>query len=333
MSENQRLTSAARSLIRYPRFNALHQDISLCQELSVSTGEPQCMVLEGVTGAGKSTLARAYAESFPRYETDEGRKVPVFYVETPSPVTIKGMAARMLQELGDPAAEKGTRWSMDARVIRFIQACEVQLVILDDFHHLIDKDTNRVLNSVSDWLKVIIKETGIPYLVVGIEGTVEPILQANAQLSRLFAVRETLRPFAWDVAQKETIEEFASFMLYAEKSIGIPLATNMDRIELIARIHFATDGVVGNITNFMRLATLLAQKRNQDVIPLEILAEAFSKRLAKHMNRENPFEAPVERSFLIPPEIQPRNAPHSVSHRVRRRARTPSVGQVLTTGG
>jgi len=73
--------------------------------------------------------------------------------------------------------------------------CQVELVILDDFHHLIDKETNRILEQVSDWLKVLIKETGIPFLVVGIDGKVERILDANAQLSRLFAVRQTWNHF------------------------------------------------------------------------------------------------------------------------------------------
>ena len=87
--------------------------------------------------------------------------------------------------------------SLNSRLIKLLKACQVELVILDDFHHLIDTETDRVLAKVSDWLKVLIKETGIPFLVVGMEGKVERILRANAQLSRLFAARETLLPFAW----------------------------------------------------------------------------------------------------------------------------------------
>ena len=206
------------SLIRYPRFNELHNDIEFCQELSLTAGEPQCMVLEGLTGAGKSTLVQAYADAFPRYETDLGTKIPVFYVETPSPVTIKGMAARILEELGDPAAHRGARWSMDSRIVKYIKACEVKLVILDDFHHLIDRETNRVLETVSDWLKVIIKETGIPYLVVGIEGKVELILQANQQLSRLFAIREILRPFVWNPSNEAAIQSLGPLFIMLKKA-------------------------------------------------------------------------------------------------------------------
>ena len=163
------LARAHAALIRYPRFNALHQDIRMCQEMSRLAGEPQCMVLEGVTGAGKSALIQSYAGAHWRYDTAQGTKIPVFYMETPSPATVKGMAARMLEVMGDPAAHRGPLWSMNSRLTHFIQACDVQIVMLDDFHHLIDKETNRVLETVSDWLKVLIKETNVPFLVVGIE--------------------------------------------------------------------------------------------------------------------------------------------------------------------
>ena len=85
------------ALIRYPRFNSLLGNIQLCQDMSKIAGEPQCMILEGMPGAGKSTLVQSYAESHSRYETASGTKVPIFYLETPSPATVKGMAAKLLE--------------------------------------------------------------------------------------------------------------------------------------------------------------------------------------------------------------------------------------------
>jgi hypothetical protein len=292
-------TNAA--LIRYPRFKELHQDIRECQEMSQLADEPQCMSLEGITGAGKSTLIRDYAAAFPRIEEEDGARVPVFYVETPSPVTVKGMAAAMLSGLGDPAAHRGTLWAMNFRLIKLMIACQVELAILDDFHHLIDKETNRVLEQVSDWLKVLIKETGVTFLVVGMEGKVEPILQANAQLSRLFAVRETLEPFPYDPTDEDTIRQFARFVQYAETTIETTLPETLPRLELLYRLHYATDGIVGNLMNLLRYATLLVRQRGKKAIDLPILAAAFDKRLSKHLKgRVNPFEIPETEQFTAP---------------------------------
>jgi hypothetical protein len=313
-------------LIRYPRFNKLVSNIQLCRDMSKTAGEPQCIILEGVPGAGKSTLVKSYAESCSRYETPSGTKVPVFYVETPSPATVKGMAARLLQVLGDPAANYGTLWSMNSRLVHFIQTCEVQMVILDDFHHLIDKETNRVLGKVSDWLKVLIKETNIPFLVVGVEGTVRRILDANAQLSRLFATRETLHPFQWDSRDPETIKEFMTFVAFAERLIGMRLTEEIKREDLLYRMYYATDGIVGNVMNLLRYAVALAQQREADTLTLEVLTAAFDMRLAEHVRKKSPFLTSGDQLSTMPssaPSTKPTPSPQE--------AESLSASDVLTT--
>lgn len=296
------LAQANTALIRYPRFKALHNDIRECQEMSLLANEPQCMSLEGVTGAGKSTLVQDYVALFPRIEQTDGTRIPIFYAETPSPVTVKGMAATLLARLGDPAAYHGTLWAMNFRLIHLMIDCQVELVILDDFHHLIDKETNRILEQVSDWLKVLIKETGIPFLVVGIEGKVERILETNAQLSRLFAVRQTLQPFRFDSSDEASIQEFARFVQYSEQVIDMPLPTALPRLELLYRLHYATEGVVGNLMNLLRYAAWLTRQRNQEAMSLPTLATAFEKRLAKHVKKTtNPFLTAPNEVFVAEP--------------------------------
>ncbi len=326
------LVKANAALVRYARFNELHEDIRLCQEMSLIAGEPQCMVLEGLTGAGKSTLVKSYAEMFARYETESGTRAPIFYLETPAPVTVKGMAARMLEALGDPAAHRGPLWSMNSRLIQYIKRCEVQLVVLDDFHHLIDKETNRVLETVSDWLKVLIKETNVPFLVVGIEGRVEQILQANPQLSRLFAVRERLEPFQWNPTDEITIQVFASFIKYAEMGVGVPLSDELPRAELLHRLHYATAGVVGNVMNLIRFAALLAKKQGSETLTLAILSQAFIKRLHKHMAKKtDPFAVVTDQHFVAPLVTATNDLGSTNRRSKRRQKREPTAAQVLKT--
>lgn len=276
--------------IFYPRLKELHEEICRCQQLSRVAGEPQCMALEGMTGAGKTTLIRRYASEFPRRETRYGVVIPVFYLETPSPATVKTMASVMLEQLGDPAAYIGEIGILNSRLISLLKACKVELVILDDFHHLIDTETDKVLAKVSDWLKVLIKETGVPFMVVGIEGKVERILRANPQLSRLFAAREALVPFVWQPEQQDTIQNFHLFVGTIEKSIGKNLTQSLPRTELLYRIFYSTNGVVGNVMNLLRYAVMLAEERSATSLDLDLLALAFEKRMSKHLpDKQNPF--------------------------------------------
>lgn len=295
------LMKAGTALIEYPRFKELHREILRCQRLSRLLGEPQCMSLEGVTGAGKTTLARTYADSFERIMTDDGLHVPVFYVEVPSPVTIRDFAQEALRCLGDPAYDKGTRATLTIRLAGLIKDCGVELVILDDFQHLIDSETNHILAQVSDWLKVLIKKTGVPFLVVGIEGRVEIILQANPQLSRLFAVREKLDPFPWDWTREETLQEFSRFVHYIEQITGHPLTNALPRLELLYRLHYATNGIVGNLMKLMLNTAVTAAEQGQHTLELGLLSLAFRQVLAQHLQgKVDPFAETVEARFVPP---------------------------------
>lgn len=282
------------SVLRYPRFKALHAVIRDCQDLSQIAREPRCLALEGVTGAGKSTLVQDYAALFARHEQRNQSGVdclviPVLYVETPAPVTVKGMAAAMLQALGDPAANRGTLWSMNARLIHFIRECQVELIILDDFQHLIDSETTRVLSRVADWLKVLIKQTRIPFVVVGLEGEVRKVLDANVQLSRLFR-RELLAAFKWNPKDADTAREFDQLLKCVERIIELPVDTSLPRAVLLQRIHYATDGVIGHVMTLLGHAALLADRRQTGKIDLPALAQAYAELLAQHFPKKiNPF--------------------------------------------
>ena len=279
-------------IIYHPRFQELHTRITDCLAATAEYGEPECLCLMGATGVGKTTLVRSYVAAFPRRETEQGTRSPVLYLETPHPITVKGMTSALLDALGDPLAFKGTQPEMNARLQNFLADCGVRLVILDDFHHLIDKQTNRILRDVSEWLKVLIKNTGIVYLVVGIEGEVERILNANKQLSRLF-VREYLLPFRWQPDEPESITDFARLMSYVQTVLEVKLTTAEPWPVLLFRIHLATDGVMSNIMNLFRQAVRFQQRQGLvgQPLSLDVLADAYSQRLQPHVGVDNPFRS------------------------------------------
>jgi len=279
-------------IIYHPRFQELHARITDCLAATAEYGEPECLCLMGATGVGKTTLVRSYVAAFPRRETERGTRSPVLYLETPHPITVKGMTSALLDALGDPLAFKGTQPEMNARLQNFLADCGVRLVILDDFHHLIDKQTNRILRDVSEWLKVLIKNTGIVYLVVGIEGEVERILNANKQLSRLF-VREYMLPFRWRPDEPESITDFARLMSYVQTVLEVKLTVAEPWPILLFRIHLATDGVMSNIMNLFRQAVRIQQRQGLvgQPLSLDVLADAYSQRLQPHVGVDNPFRS------------------------------------------
>lgn len=290
MTDPETIFTAA-PFIPHRRFLELSHEIARCQRMTLRCGEPYCMSLEGSTGAGKTRLAKSYLHQHPPYETEQGLMRPVFYMVTPAETTIKGLAEQMLFTLGDPAAHRGTGTQMDARLDHLIQACGVNLVILDDFHHLLNISTEHRLKAVSDWLKVRIKNTGKTFLIVGIEGEIAKVLTYSPQLARLFAARTTLDPFSWDPTQPDLIIEFDLFIRLTESALHIQLPTSFPRAELLYRLHYATRGLVGNIVTLLRYTALLAEEQTLSLVSCPLLAQAFDHSLRDYLQLDhNPFD-------------------------------------------
>jgi hypothetical protein len=289
--------------------------------------EPQCMALRGNTGSGKTTLVRTYWQQFPPVDFSTGTRVPVLYLWTPSPATVQRMVTVMLEALGDPGAQEGEPGAKESRLIMLMNECGVELVILDDFHNLIDTETDYVLSRVSNWLKALIKRTGKPFLVVGLDGKVQRVLQSNPELSRLFAVRENVGAFPW----QEERQELAEFVNYVEQGAGMQFCPSMSRHELLRRMGYATNGVVGNLMNLMRYSVVLANRTGSDVVTPEMLAVAFQRRLAEHLpGKQNPFLLDYNVVFVVPEQAVPIDPPESVGKRSKgRQKRGPSAGDIL----
>ena len=287
-----RIQEAHSLIIRYPLFEELTKMIANCMTSSQSAREPQCAALDGKTGAGKSTIALELAKKYPRQDTGTHDVVTVLYLLVKAPTTAVGLVSSLLDALGDPLAYRGMRYERIDRLVKWLKKCEVRLVILDDFHHLIDSNTGKVLKDVANCLKGIIKDSGVPFLVIGIETKVDIILESDGtgELSRLFAERRTLHPFTFDTNEPETLQNFEKLITYAEKVLKMPIVVPMQRVELLFYIHYATDGFIANIMNLLHYAHQESLSAAYSAIKLENLAAAFDARLAKHVKKPNPFK-------------------------------------------
>ncbi len=312
-------------VIRYPHFQKLHEQIQECLQMRYITGEPHCMSLEGPTGAGKTTLIMDYLSHLPRTEVNFGTQIDALYVPVPDNPTIKTMVAQMLEYLKDPAYDKMPRlWEAKSRLKHFIRQCQVKLILLDDFQHLIRSNYTH-MQDLSEWLKALIKETGVCMIVVGTEGAVEAVLDSNQQLSRLFAAREILPAFVWDDNDEESVRIFAALISKAEETLDMPIDDEQERVELLGRIYYVSNGVMGNVMNFLRLANLLALKAGKERIDQECMDEAFERRLKKHMkSKSNPFKHRLSKPF-VPVEILV-NPEAAKSEKARR------ISDVLSSG-
>jgi hypothetical protein len=105
---------------------------------------------------GKTSVVDHYRRLHPPRETDTANCQPVLKVTLQPDARPKGIAADLLLALGDPAWSSGTVESLTNRAARLLKHCAVELIVLDEFHHLFDVDRAKVMTKASQWLKVLI---------------------------------------------------------------------------------------------------------------------------------------------------------------------------------
>lgn len=330
LSDYERKELIERIYITFPRFNRVLDKIAYCHAHSKIAAEPECLLITGAQGAGKTTLCRDYARRHPRTVTREGKLIPVLSTSAPSITTKKSLPTRLLHDLGDGVAEKGTSLTQTLRIIKMVKDCCVELIILDEFQHFIDSDSNVVLVNISNWLKDLINETEKPVVLVGMPHS-EIVLTANPQLERRFSMRESLEPFGWGNPAREG--EFRSFLKHLDSKLPLLKRSNLASYELAFRIYCATNGLIGYLMKLVRKAAILAVDRKLERVDMELLAESYDERLASRRPwQANPFRVALEEVSIEPPSP----AGHAVKKNNRRsksRADRHSANEALSHRG
>lgn len=152
-------------IVNHPKYNSIYNRIHETHQLSVGSTQADGVFLSGNSGVGKTTLLKDYAEGFPRKIVEGTTIVPILYFKVPVGATPKAVASQILYELGDINFDKGTQVQQTTRIFYYVERCKVEMIIMDEFQHLIDRDTEHVLTKASDWVKTFLEEVNIPVLL------------------------------------------------------------------------------------------------------------------------------------------------------------------------
>jgi predicted AAA+ superfamily ATPase len=331
LSVAERLELVERVFIRYPRLKALYTKIDFCRTYSKIAAEPECMLISGAQGTGKTTLIEWYVGDFVIRELPEKRVVPILMVTVPAPATVKNLASEMLKAIGDPAADRGTISSITLRLRKFLVDCEVDLIILDEFQHFDDRNSKAVLKIVSDWLKNLLNQTKIPIVLVGMPGC-ESVLDAkgNEQLKRRFSNREQIEPFSWQ-GPKEG-QEFRQLLRKIEDELPILEGSNLADLATAFLIYQATDGVIDYVMKLLRRASRMAIERRLERIDHSLLADAYEQVLAKEFKqRPNPFLATSHKPTVKRSANRATPTIGATSKRIKPRKKRVNMSDVLSS--
>ncbi|ESU34099.1 hypothetical protein G3A_02800 [Bacillus sp. 17376] len=281
-------------VVEHPRYKYIRDTIEEIHLLSNGSVQADNLYLYGGTGVGKSTVLKEYASMFPRRLVDGQTKIPILYFRVPVGATPKSVASSMLLAMKDPNYDKGTESNQTERILHFVTMCEVEMVIIDEFQHLIDRETRHVLNRASDWVKKFSEDANIPIILAGMTES-KIIFDHNEQLDRRFTEKKEMKGFKFSTQDEQL--EFRIFLNTIDEQLPFPHRANLADINLAEKFFYVSNGNPYYVNKILQEATVIAAKSGNDIIDQNHLYTAFNKlKISKRPNISNPFK---EENFNI----------------------------------
>ena len=293
----QTVIAFQKNLVHHTGYLTAMEKIGRCHRLGRhGLSEPSCLLITAESGCGKSTIREQYAKTYERYEADDRTVIPVLHLQLPSAPTIKNVAEKILIELGDPFAEKGSAEGKTARIVKLLKECGVELVILDEFQHFVDRSSEKVEYKVADWLKSLISESKVPFILMGLPRC-QRILDVNEQLRRRFLPRVALHRFQADTPTQR--KQFFTLLKGLEKCLPLEGRTALTDRAVTMRIYYATYGVIDHTMKLVSSALEIVLTEQLPTIDQDVLRRAFQEAIWKGAHdQDNPFhEAFKERAL------------------------------------
>jgi Cdc6-like AAA superfamily ATPase len=273
--------------IYHPDFKKALELISLCHKSKLKSADPQCLLITGNYGTGKTTISERYIKQNQKViPLERTTKRAILFGSIPSPTKINTFLETMLGDLGDPYPVKGTIGNKQYRLVNLIKDSEVELIMLDEFQHFVHKENHKVNHEVADCFKSIINATKVPVVLLGLDES-EKVLDSNGQLKRRFSFRHHLTDFSCRDAK--TTDQFRILLHQIDKALPFERIAGLKESGMWQKFESATKGNMNALMKLIRYAALAAVEADYD----QIKEEHFSKAFELHsfiLNGTDPFK-------------------------------------------
>lgn len=214
----------------------------------------------------------------------------------------KSVASKILHSLGDHFFDKGTEKTMTVRTHLLLKECGVEMIVFEEFQHLIDSDTHKVIRKAADWVKTFSNEVKIPIILCGLP-ELEKIFVSNEQLDGRFPIRKTIPLYKY--RDNEDKFMFKTFLKNVDLALPFANQSHLANNEISSKIFYSSLGNTRQIMNLLEKATELVTSHGQDSISEEYLYLAFNEiNNSQRPHIINPFNDKFNYSEYIDIEIR-----------------------------
>lgn len=254
-------------------------------------------VVEGEPGVGKSRCLDKYIShvySLPRYQpTPELIKLPILKIRVPGKPSINRVIEKLLHSARHIGPSSKSSDSAITKLYRLIEFQQVEMIIFDEFQHLLRKYAQCTTNDTVAFIKVLIDDFKLAVVFSGLPEGSEILKNFGELEQRVSFGKVTFKAFNTDNAAN--YKEFIAYIKAMEetlKDIGAkvcPLATT----EMLPRLLLASQGRPRFLARFFM--RLLMQYQDKTYISEKIMSQIYSTwAMGSFLHPFDPFLAPAE---------------------------------------
>ena len=272
--QNERLTLFRNCFITSPSIDAILKLIHRCRRISKCGGGSECMILMGDPGAGKTSVKKKYKKQHPGKEESERTFIPVFLSEFPAKATPREAAVTMAMDLGHELSPKGMLdTQLTKQLVKLIKACGVEIILLDEFHNLIETRSYEVLEEAVRWLKTLVNALeDIPIVLLGLPYS-KVILNFDEQLNQRFMIRRRIEPFK--IMDKKDREIYRVFLKRISLELPFEKKPPLESEEFSLRLFSFSKGNMRRLKLILDIAAEQAVENQDEELTLDHLSAAF----------------------------------------------------------
>lgn len=258
-------------------------------------GPTRCVLLSGPSQSGKSTILKPYVAARNTPEALESGRIPVLFVDLKPAITTKGLAQNILDAMArhgfTTGSLNGSESVLLSRVDRLLGAAGVELLVLDEFHHIQNIESRKTAWLVAETIKLFLIEGKCPVVLSGIETAKAPFLE-NRQLSQRAEPPIELHPLS--LGSREDRALFAEFLkAYVARVEAISGLADLARLldaSTAACIHEVSGGVLGAACNLIKAAVCGAVADERGHVAASDFARATDRYfVSMGLHARNPF--------------------------------------------